>query len=231
MHGHLLPRSFVLALVVMGLLLPVVSARADLESDKRECFQFPNTRAKIAACRRLIESGHFNSITHTTAVLRRSDIEKPSPHQMGVYWALGPDRCTVIGLPVVQVIQKPIHGTVRIIRPSFVDHDCRDKPTTIRATEVVYTPRKGYVGTDSYLLRVIYPNRKLPMIHMRILRLIPLGTKPTPRPARRRQPEAMEERPNGGSSGRGLRKTQPRCRDVGGYEAYMKRTGKVCRIN
>lgn len=58
-----------------------------------------------------------------------------------------------------------------------------------------------------------------------------LGVRPLQRPKRWQPPDAKSEPPNGGAKGRAAPQTQPLCRDVGGYEAYMKRTGKVCRLD
>ena len=229
MRGRLLPRFVSLAVATIVATLPL-SARAGFESDKRECYQWSFTPASHAACTRLTRSGHINSVTKSPLGLRRAEIENPRAYRMSIHPALGPDGCTVIGESVVQLIEKPTHGTVRI-QPGLMDIECRDEPITIWGMEVAYIPRKGYLGIDSFLYKVIQPNRRAPMIHKRVIRIYLIGTKPKQRPEPRRHPETMEEPPNGGSMGSEPRQTQPRCRDVGGYEAYMKRTGKVCRID
>jgi hypothetical protein len=46
----------------------------------------------------------------------------------------------------------------------------------------------------------------------------------------REQREKDEQRRKSEERREQLKKKPPRCRDVGGYEAYMKRTGKVCML-
>ena len=59
MRGHLLPRSFVLALAAMAVALPL-SARADFESDRRDCARGTGS-LKVKACTRLLQFGRLGA--------------------------------------------------------------------------------------------------------------------------------------------------------------------------
>jgi hypothetical protein len=104
----------------------------------------------------------FDTSFTSSIYLRQSDIENPQSHHLITYWSLSPDRCSVIGVPEVQITRQPPHGSVRVVQPSPFDIDCKDKPIILEGSAVYYTPNKGFVGTDYVLLTVAFPPYKVP---------------------------------------------------------------------
>ena len=83
--------------------------------------------------------------------------------------------------------------------------------------KTVWHPKSGFSGDGLSIAR------------QRCLEALKMGTRLAMRGVRLEQLPAKPKRQHPGSvtpSG-----PMPRCSDVGGYEAYMKRTGKVCRID
>jgi len=66
---------------------------------------------------------------------------------------VNPD-CSLIGLPVLRVVQAPTHGTVSISEqygfPSYPRDNVRSACNTVRVPSNVaqYTPTPGFVGSD-----------------------------------------------------------------------------------
>lgn len=99
----------------------------------------------------------FDTSFTTSIGVSRANIDNPEPHLLVTYWALSPDGCSVIGVPNVKVSREPAHGSVRIVQPSPIDAECKDRPIMLEGSAVQYTPDIGFVGTDSFLLTVATP--------------------------------------------------------------------------
>jgi hypothetical protein len=81
-----------------------------------------------------------------------------------VGWYHSVDRsCQSTGMPIVTVLSGPLNGRISTRTgartPNFPSSNPRNSCNTQRipATEVVYTPAKGFVGQDSVTYRVIFP--------------------------------------------------------------------------
>jgi hypothetical protein len=83
--------------------------------------------------------------------------------------------------------------------------------------KTVWHPKSGFSGDG------------LTVARQRCLEALKMGTRLAMRGVRLKQLPAKQAKQRPGSVGPSG--PVPRCRDVGGYEAYMKRTGKVCRID
>ena len=87
-------------------------------------------------------------------------------------WSLNPDGCTAKGLPEVQVIEPPIHGTLQVVRPSLEELEREScAQATVPGTAVFYSPEKGYRGVDLFSFRIISPTGANPSTHYYYFRL------------------------------------------------------------
>ena len=76
--------------------------------------------------------------------------------------ATNPD-CTSIGETVVRLTQEPQHGRIAISKasdfPAFrkgnARRDCNKK--RVAGTQTVYVPERGYTGSDSAAIEIIFP--------------------------------------------------------------------------
>jgi len=74
--------------------------------------------------------------------------------------------CTSVGETVVRLTQAPQHGKVTISKasdfPSFpkgnARRDCNKKRVT--GTQTIYVSERGYVGTDSAAIEIVFPTGK-----------------------------------------------------------------------
>jgi hypothetical protein len=79
------------------------------------------------------------------------------------YGYLEPD-CSSIGKTTVQVIRAPEHGSVEVKFamdfPRFAKENIRAHCNTKRApaTQIFYTPSRGYTGPDSFQIEAIFPD-------------------------------------------------------------------------
>jgi tetratricopeptide (TPR) repeat protein len=67
MCGHLLSRAAAFAGLAVVFVFPPLTARADFESDKRDCHRQRTPQTAIAACTRLLGSGRL--FTHNQAIV------------------------------------------------------------------------------------------------------------------------------------------------------------------
>jgi hypothetical protein len=75
------------------------------------------------------------------------------------YASVNPD-CSSSGMPVVRLSAAPTHGVVSTMRTSGFSHcsgtfdQCNSR--RVAGVSVDYRPEKGFVGTDSFSLDIIY---------------------------------------------------------------------------
>jgi hypothetical protein len=83
--------------------------------------------------------------------------------RMATLFDLNPD-CSVIGIPTVRILEPPKSGTVSVEKgngfPSFPENSSRAKCNagSVDGEFVFYMPKPGYVGSDSVMVEVIYPD-------------------------------------------------------------------------
>jgi Domain of Unknown Function with PDB structure (DUF3857)/Transglutaminase-like superfamily len=83
--------------------------------------------------------------------------------RMATLFDLNPD-CSVIGIPTVRILEPPKSGTVSVEKgngfPSFPENSSRAKcnANSVDGEFVFYMPKPGYVGSDSVMVEVIYPD-------------------------------------------------------------------------
>jgi len=85
------------------------------------------------------------------------------PMTLRYYYQVNPD-CTSGGMPVVTITQPASHGSVAVRNdadqyPDFPStnqrYECNKKKTP--SASIVYTPEKAFVGTDTFLVKVVFP--------------------------------------------------------------------------
>lgn len=99
----------------------------------------------------------FGLYTTSRFYVSRANIDNPKSYHLVTYWALSPDGCSVLGIPDVKLVRKPVHGSVRIVQPSPIDAECNDRPIMLEGSAVYYKPDIGFVGADWFELTVAVP--------------------------------------------------------------------------
>jgi hypothetical protein len=80
--------------------------------------------------------------------------------KVGHYANVNPD-CSPIGVPIVRLSAPPVHGVVRTIRAMVFTHFtgifevCNSR--RVSGVSVEYRPVRGFTGSDSFGLDVIFP--------------------------------------------------------------------------
>ena len=70
--------------------------------------------------------------------------------------------CSTVGDTVVRLTQAPTHGRVTIAKasdfPSFPGHNLRSicNKQRVRGTKTVYVSQRGFIGTDSAAIEIIF---------------------------------------------------------------------------
>lgn len=80
--------------------------------------------------------------------------------KLGHYTSVNPD-CSLLGMPVVRVSVAPMHGVVRTMKTSDFSHFSgaafdRYNTRRIAGVSVEYRPERGFAGTDTFSLDIIY---------------------------------------------------------------------------
>ena len=249
MRGHMLPQVVALALGTGALVLPVLSFSADFESDKRDCSSGTG-QVRINACTRLLRSGRFGARNRATTYYNRGNAySRLRQHRLAIqdYDAalrLNPRKVEAyINRGFDRVFLKQYHQAIQDF-----DAGLRLNPRIAEAylnRGVAYAALKQYrraIQDFDETLRLsprdpgAYINRgnSYEALGRRAEAIrdyqAALRFNPNHRGAReglQRLSANPRQRPRGAAPS----DTRPRCKDVGGYEAYMKRTGKVCRID
>jgi len=201
MGEHVLQRIVAFALGAMVFALPSLSAKADIESDKRDCV-FKKGSAGVDACSRLLRSGRSSGHQRATSYAHRgltySDL-KQYPRYAVVYHNRG-----------------TAYFKLKQYRRAIHDYDAalRLNPRSAmayynRGISYEELGRRAEAIRDYRTALQVDPNFQRARQHLRRL-----GAKARQRPSGAAPPD-----------------TTPRCRDVGGYKSYMRRTGKMCRTD
>jgi hypothetical protein len=80
--------------------------------------------------------------------------------KLGHYTSVNPD-CSLLGMPVVRVSVAPMHGVVRTMKTSDFSHFAaaafdRCNTRRVAGVSVEYRPERGFAGTDTFSLDIIY---------------------------------------------------------------------------
>jgi hypothetical protein len=79
--------------------------------------------------------------------------------KVGHYASVNPD-CSLLGMPVVRLSVPPTHGVVRTVKKSgfsrFSGPFAQCNARRVAGVSVEYRPERGFAGTDSFSLDIIY---------------------------------------------------------------------------
>jgi hypothetical protein len=80
--------------------------------------------------------------------------------KLGHYASVNPD-CSLLGMPVVRLSVAPMHGALRMFKTWDFSHFAatsldRCNTRRVEGVSVEYRPERGFAGTDTFSLDIIY---------------------------------------------------------------------------